>query len=197
MVACPVPRRGAASTDRGGTPPVGEAGLALLDVVVASVVLLVIMVPAAQLLVTSGKVVGASRDQAIAEGAAAAQLAQDRAWSSTTSPPTYTSSSSCGSAYSSGTTNTTFNQYLTGCRTVSGLPLWIFQNGGWCVTSGSTLASGSSGVLMYWVEVMVTWGGTAPPSPSTVVSSSKRVVVSSSLVTPNGYTGSTSGSCPL
>jgi Tfp pilus assembly protein PilX len=172
--------------------------MALLDVVVASVILLIVLLPAAQLLSTDAKVVGNSRGQAIAQGEASLQLAQDRAaWTSTSASPTFQSSPSCGSAYSASTVNATFNLYLTGCQNVSGMPLWIFQNGGWCYTNGSTLGSSGTGVPMYWVEIMVTWGGNLPPPPSAVVSATSGVVITSALQTPSGYTGSTSGGCPL
>lgn len=172
--------------------------MALLDVVVASAVLLVVLLPAAQLLATSNKIVGNSRGQAIAQGEASLQLAQDRAtWTSTSATPTFQSSTTCGSAYSATTVNATFNLFLTGCTTVSGMPLWIFQSGGWCHTNGSTLGSSGSGVAVFWVEIMVTWGGNLPPAPSTVVTATKGVVITSALQTPSGYTGSTSGSCPL
>lgn len=173
--------------------------MALLDVVLASVILMVVLLPAAQLLSTSSRIVGNSRAQAIAQGAASLQLAQDRAtWTSTSSAPTFQNTTSCGSSYSAGgPPNATFHLYLTGCQTVSGMPLWIFQNGGWCNTTGSTLESTGSGVPMFWVEVMVTWGGNLPPAPSTVVASNRSVVISSALQTPNGFSGSTSGGCPL
>lgn len=184
----------------------GEAGLALLDIVLASAVLLVVLVPAMQLLVTAGKVVGNSRGEAIAQGAATTQIAQDRAaWTSTSSPPTYSSSASCGSAYTTTTTNSTFKLYLTGCRTVSGMPLWIFQNGGWCApnSSSSILGSATSSTVsgtasVYWVEVMVAWGGATPPSPTATVAGNKRLVMTSALLTPKGYGGSESSpGCPL
>ena len=176
--------------------------MALLDVVLASVILLVVLLPAAQLLSTSSRIVGNSRAQAIAQGEASLQLAQDRAaWTSTTSAPTYQSSTSCGSAYSPTTVNATFHLYLTGCQTVSGMPLWIFQNGGWCYTNGGTnlnmLSSTGSGVPTFWVEVMVTWGGNLPPAPSSVVASTRSVVISSAVQTPNGFSVPSSGSCPL
>lgn len=183
----------------------GEAGTALLDVVLASVVLLVVLVPAMQLLVTSGKVVGNSRGQASAQGVATTQIAQDRAaWTSTSAAPSFSSSSTCGRAYSpSTTTNATFHLYLTGCTTVGGMSMWIFQSGGWCAPSSSTLSTIpattlSSTVPVYWVDVMVAWGGTAPPSPATVVTAGKRLVMTSALLTPNGYGGSkVSPGCPL
>lgn len=181
----------------------GESGTALLDIVLATVVLLVVLVPATQLLVTSGKVVGNSRGEAIAQGVATGQLEQDRAiWTSTSSAPTFASSTSCGSAYGTTSTNATFHLYLTGCQTVSGMAMWVFQNGGWCAPSSSTLSTipaitVSSTVPLYWVEVMVAWGGKAPPSPTTVVAANKRLVMSSSLKTPNGYSGSPTASCPL
>lgn len=184
----------------------GESGTALLDIVLASAVLLVVLLPAMQLIVTAGKVVGNSRGEAIAQGVATTQIAQDRAgWTSTSSPPSYASSSTCGSAYSATSTNTTFKLYLTGCRTVSGMPMWIFQNGGWCAPNssssvlGSTTSSTVSGTApLYWVEVMVAWGGAVPPSPTTTVAANKRLVMTSALLTPNGYGGSTSSpGCPL
>lgn len=166
--------------------------------VIASVILLIVLLPAAQLLATSNRIVGNSRGQAIAQGQASLQLAQDRAtWTSTSSAPTFQSSSSCGSAYSATTVNVTYDLYLTGCQTVSGMPLWIFQNGGWCSTNGSTLASSGTGVPMFWVEIMVTWGGNLPPAPSAVISATRGVVITSALQTPSTFTGSTSGSCPL
>jgi hypothetical protein len=172
--------------------------MALLDVVLASVILLVVLVPAAQLLSTSSKVVGSSRAQAIAQGEASLQLAQDRAaWTSTTSAPSFESSPSCGSAYGSTTVNATFDLYLTGCTTVSGMPLWIFQNGGWCYTDGSTLKNTGSGVPMFWVEVMVAWGGSVPPAPTTVVPGTRSVVVSSALQTPNLTPMTTVSQTPL
>ncbi|MHB8680490.1 MAG: hypothetical protein ACYDA2_00120 [Acidimicrobiales bacterium] len=174
----------------------------MIDVLIASAVLLVILVPAAQILITSGRVTTNATAQGIADSVAEAQVAQDRAaWTSTSSAPPYTSSSTCGSAYSSNSVNVTYQQYLTGCQTTNGMKFWIFQNGGWCVTdnnkslvTGTTLAGA---VNLYWVEVMVTWGGSAPPSPSTLVGLGNSVVLSSSLMTPNGYTGSSSGGCPL
>jgi hypothetical protein len=185
----------------------GESGTALLDVVLATVVLLMVLVPAMQLLVTSGKVVGNSRGETIAEGVASSQIAQDRAaWTSTSAAPTYSSSSSCASAYSpSSTTNTTFGLYLTGCTTVSGMTMWIFQNGGWCAPNSSSAVLGSASTStttgaepVYWVEVMVAWGGTRAPSPTTTVAIGKRLVMTSALLTPNGYGGSKlSPGCPL
>lgn len=185
----------------------GDSGTALLDIVLASAVLLVVLVPAMQLIVTAGKVVGNSRGEAIAQGVATTQIAQDRAgWTSTSAATSYSSSSACGSAYSpSTTTNTTFKLYLTGCKTVSGMPTWIFQNGGWCAPNSSTSVLGSttsstvSGTApLYWVEVMVAWGGTRAPSPTTTVAAGKRLVMTSALLTPNGYGGSTSSpGCPL
>lgn len=188
-------------------PEAGESGTALLDVVLATVVLLVVLMPAMQLLVTSGKVVGNSRGEAIAQGVAATQIAQDRAaWTSTSSPPSYSSSSSCAGTYSpSTTTNTTFGLYLTGCTTVSGMRMWIFQNGGWCAPNSSSAVLGSASTSttvgaqpVYWVEVMVAWGGATAPSPTTTVAAGKRLVMTSALLTPNGYGGSTlSPGCPL
>jgi Tfp pilus assembly protein PilX len=204
VVACLEERARTAWAARGRGDRAGERGTALLDIVLASVVLLVVLLPAMQLLVTSGKVVGNSRAEAIAEGVANTQIAKDRAaWTSTSSPPSYSSSPSCGSAYSATTTNSTFRLYLTGCTTVSGMPLWIFQNGGWCAPSSSVLstipATTVSGTTpLFWVEVMVTWGGNAPPSPTTSVAANKRLVMTSALLTPNGYGGSsTSPGCPL
>ncbi|MHB8438066.1 MAG: hypothetical protein ACYDD4_02740 [Acidimicrobiales bacterium] len=179
----------------------GEEGVGLLDIIVGSAVLLIILVPASQLLDESATVVGTARSQAIAENIASGQIEQDRAtWTSTLAAPTYASSSACGTAYSPSTVvNSTYNLYLTGCQTTSGMKFWIFQNGGWCVTSaGNQLkTSGTGTVHMYWVEVMVAWGGSSPPSPTTVVSLGHDVVMTSALQTPNGYTGSTSASCPL
>ena len=174
--------------------------MALLDVVVAASLLLVILVPAAAILSTSGKVVTSSKAQAVAGSLATSQLAQDRAtWTSTSSTPAY-SNSSCGSGYSSAP-NATYHLYLTSCPTVGGENYWVFQNGGWCVPgTGNTLSSSTSGTdtePLYWVEVMVAWGGNTPPSPTTVVAHQNNVVMSSALQTPNGYNGATTGSCPL
>lgn len=179
-----------------------ESGTTLLDVVVAAVVLLLILVPATQLLVTSGKIVTNSKAQAVAESIASSQLESDRA-AFLASPGTqpFAASSCGGSAYGPTTTNATFAQYLTACPTVprnGGAPLWVFQRSGWCVSNGTTLGSGSTGTPMYWVSVMVVWGGSAVPSPTTVVAPSNRVVLSSALQTPAGYTiPAGPWSCPL
>lgn len=189
---------------RGGdeSPRATESGTTLLDVVVSTVVLLLILIPATQLLVTSGKVVTNSKAQAVAESLATSQLESDRA-AFLASPGTqpFAASSCGGSAYGPTTTNATFSQYLTACPTVprtNGAPLWVFQRSGWCVVNGTTLGSGSTGTPMYWVSVMVVWGGSAVPSPTTVVPASNRVVLSSALQTPAGYsTPSPPWSCPL
>lgn len=167
--------------------------MALLDVVVASVVLLVILVPAAQLLMSSGKVVGASTAQATAQSLAASQLSSDRAaaWSAG-APPTF--ASSCGSK-----TLTTYDATLLSCPTVGGMPYWVFQNAGWCTTSNGTLGTVPSTTVAgtipyYWVEVVVAWGGTKAPG---TVTTGTSVVMTSALQTPNGYTGSVTASCPL
>lgn len=178
-----------------------EIGMGLVDVLVAACLLIVILVPAAQILMTSGKVVGDSKAQAVAGSLAAAQIAQDRAtWTSITTAPSY-SSSNCGSGYSSSSVNATYDLYLTSCKSVGGMNFWVFQNGGWCVTSStSTLKTSGTGTEpLFWVEAMVTWGGSTPPSPNNVVSAQNRLVMSSALQTPNGYytNGSTTGSCPL
>ena len=175
--------------------------MALLDVIVAATLLLVILVPAAAILVTSGKVVTNSKAQTVAGSLATSQLAQDRAtWTSTSSAPTY-ADSSCGSGYASGLPNSTYHLYLASCPTVGGENYWVFHNGGWCVNgTGNTLASSTTGTdtePLYWVEVMVAWGGNSPPPQSTVVAHQSDVVMSSALQTPNGYSGSTTGSCPL
>lgn len=184
-----------------GRPP-NDAGATLLDVVVATVVLLLILIPATQLLVTSGKVVTNSKAQAVAESLAGSQLESDRAtFLANPGAQPFAASSCGGSAYGVSTTNATFSQYLTACPTVpqnGGAPLWVFQRGGWCVANGSTLGSGSTGTPMYWVSVMVVWGGSVVPSPSTVVPASNRVVLTSALQTPAGYTPPAAPwSCPL
>lgn len=197
MVPChdTAARRGAPRADA------AQTGMALLDVVVAAALLLIILVPAAAILATSGKVVTNAKAQAVAGSLATSQLAQDRAsWTSTSSAPTY-SSSSCGSGYSSSSVNATYHLYLASCPAVGGENYWVFQNGGWCVNgTGNTLASSTTGTdiePLYWVEVMVDWGGNTPPSPSTVVAHENDIVMSSALQTPNGYGGTTPGSCPL
>jgi Tfp pilus assembly protein PilV len=179
----------------------GECGTTLLDVVVATVLLLVILLPAAQLLVTSGRVVGGSKVQAVAQHAALSQLETDRAafLASPGSQP-FTASSCAGSTYGPTTTNSTYGQYLTACAALSGggAPYWVFQSGGWCVANGTTLGSGSSGTPIYWVSVMVAWGGRRVPAPTTVVAASSRVVLTSALQTPAGFAPpSPPWSCPL
>jgi hypothetical protein len=179
-----------------------ESGTTLLDVVVATVVLLLILIPATQLLVTSGKVVTNSKAQAVAESLASSQLENDRAaFLASPGVQPFSASSCAGSSYGPTTTNATFSQYLTACPMVprtAGAPLWVFQRGGWCVVNGTTLGSGSTGTPMYWVSVMVVWGGSVVPSPTTVVPSSNRVVLSSALQTPAGYsTPAPPWSCPL
>ncbi|HLI56303.1 MAG TPA: hypothetical protein VKY26_04625, partial [Actinomycetota bacterium] len=118
---------------QGGT----EAGTSLLDVVVATVLLLVILIPATQLLVTSGKVVTNSKAQAVAESLASSQLESDRAaFLASPGVQPFAASSCGGPAYGATTTNATFAQYLTACPTVpsnGGPPLWVFQRSGWCV----------------------------------------------------------------
>lgn len=195
---CDQPRPAQGVRAQGGN----EAGTSLLDVVVATVLLLVILIPATQLLVTSGKVVTNSKAQAVAESLASSQLESDRAaFLANPGVQPFTASSCGGSAYGASTTNATFTQYLTACPTVprnGGSPLWVFQRSGWCVANGTTLGSGSAGTPMYWVSVMVVWGGSVVPSPTTVVAASNRVVLSSALQTPAGYTiPSPPWSCPL
>jgi hypothetical protein len=188
------------AADRGRPP--SQAGATLLDVVVASVVLLLILIPATQLLVTSGKVVTNSKAQAVAESVAGSQLETDRAtFLANPGAQPFTASTCAGSSYAPSTTNATFAQYLTACVTApanGGAPLWVFQRGGWCVANGTTLGSGSTGTPMYWVSVMVTWGGSAVPASTTVVPASNRVVFTSALQTPAGYTVPAGPwSCPL
>jgi hypothetical protein len=196
------PRNGAHMHGGGSPRDTTEAGTTLLDVVVATVVLLLILIPATQLLVTSGKVVTNSKAQAVAESLATSQLESDRAaFLANPGAQPFAASSCGGSSYTPSTTNATFSQYLTACPTVprtGGAPLWFFQRSGWCVVNGTTLGSGSTGTPMYWVSVMVVWGGSAVPSPTTVVAASNRVVLSSALQTPAGYTAPAAPwSCPL
>ncbi len=182
----------------------------LLDVLMASVMLLVILIPATELVSTSGRVVTTSKAQAIAQSLAASVIEGDQAtWSSEPAPgetQPFSASPCAGTSYGSGSPNATFSQILTGCETVpstGGMPLWVFQRSGWCVESGSSLGNGSQSsssdwAPSYWVLVMVAWGGSTVPAPGSVVSEADRVVVSSALATPSTYALPTSTtSCPL
>lgn len=171
-----------------------EAGLALIDAVVASAILLIILVPTALLISTSGRIVTNSKAQAVAQSLAASQVGADRAlFTSTSSPPTYTDS--CASS----ATDSSDNVSLLGCPTVNGMKYWVYQNAGWCVTSSGSLAkvpstTAAGTILYYWVEVVVAWGGSIAP---TTTGPSNSVVLTSAIQTPPGYVGSTSAGCPL
>ena len=68
------PRHDARATPTNGIGLSDEAGTTLLDVVVATTLLLVILLPATQLLVTSGRVVRGSKVPAVAQNVASSQL---------------------------------------------------------------------------------------------------------------------------
>ena len=170
--------------------------------VLATVGLLIVIVPTTALVATSLQVVTNSKDQAIAQNLASSQIEADRsAFLANPGVQPFASSSSCAaSAYGPTTTNATYDQVLTGCSVVpqsGGTPFWVFQQGGWCVNSGTGLGDGT-GVTMYWVLVMVAWGGSTVPSSSTVVGPSHSVVMSSALQTSSAASPPASATnCPL
>ncbi|MHB8330160.1 MAG: hypothetical protein ACYDD6_11160 [Acidimicrobiales bacterium] len=190
-----------------------ERGVGLLDVVVASAVLILIAVPAAQILLISSNVVTSSKSQAIAESIASGQIEADRQlpWTGGTPPSAIATSvaSLTANGCNIGTTNYSggskngLGYSLTGCQAMSGGTFFTWQQGGWCYTAApaggvaaltATTIAGETPV--YWVDVMATWGTAAPVAPGQTPPKAKSVVLSSALQNPKGA-APTSAPCPL
>jgi prepilin-type N-terminal cleavage/methylation domain-containing protein len=167
--------RGAARRGEADAAVWRDEGFTLIEVVVASVVLLIVLVPGMWLLATSSSYVSQSKNKVAAANLASGLLEQDRAsadaqtWTSNAPTLTDTSASSV---------------------TVTGTPFSVEQTGGWCAESSGGWASYSSAPstpAAYGVLATVTWQ-----------SGQQSLQVGTVLPTPaTGVTAPSSGTCPL
>jgi hypothetical protein len=138
-----------------------EEGFALLEAVIASVLLLVIVVPVASLVATGASFVGSTQARGQAQALAVQNVQQlvGMTQFSLTFPPV------------AGLTATSWTP--TGTTTVDGRPFSIFEAAGWCVVipPANQFTSGSFGSgydTAYFVAVKVQWGpGASSPTPGT------------------------------
>lgn len=133
-----------------------QGGFALLDVVIASVVLMVILVPVATLLTTTVKMVGTAQGKTQAQTLAVETMNQ------------YVSatihSGSLPAGLSDSWTADPSNPYF-----VDGKPIYLFEAGGWCVagsTSSNQYANGTVSTSpnnqpTYVIVVKAQWGSGA------------------------------------
>lgn len=154
-----------------------QDGFGMIEVIVASALLLIVLVPASGLLSNSGGFVTQAKARVEASHLASGLLEQDRAsaasssWWGTSTPPV------------PALPDTTPTQ-----ESVGNLPVVVQQTGGWCAEKngawGSTFASSTE--VGYGVQATVKWqAGT------------HQVVSTTLLAVPLSISPPTSGTCPL
>jgi hypothetical protein len=182
-----------------------DAGFALLDVVVAITVLMVVLLPIAYLLSTTGKVQASNQERLTAQSLAASWLEQERtvAEQSTSGPPATLFPPT-------GTTSTAWpvppnptNALPPTSETVGSIAYDVYLAGGWCAyaganmpwTSGSastTSASYAAAPLSYFIAVKVKWGP-ARANVNQIGLNDGQVVEYSSIPSQSGWEVSVSG----
>jgi len=159
--------------------PAREAGLSLVEVVLAGALLLTVLVPSAALLRNSDSVLSLNKAKVVAANLASGQLETDRAaadngqWTSQV-PPIPTPASSV--------------QVPTGGETYA-----LSQAGGWCAENSSGTWAGYSpanpapagSTPAYLVRVTVSW-----------LAGTESLSASATLTTPSSVTTPSSGTCP-
>jgi Tfp pilus assembly protein PilV len=171
------------------TAPRGDDGMSIFEVMIAVVLLMIVLIPAAYLVTQSSGLVGNQRLESVGTKLAATQLATARSQGvPSSSSPTQTP------AWPSSPTTTT---------TVDSEAFKIYQTGGWCTaaTSGSSGQGWGNGTLTsgspepsYFAVVKVAWG----PGASSASAPGSSVIMSLALpgITGAPTTGTVS-SCPL
>jgi|GEM_PF-6329371 len=151
----------------------GEEGVGLLDAVVAVLIVMVVLIPVASLLVTTGKATAGSQFRATAYGLAQGLLDQERLASSNspTAPPPGLAGVVSGA--------TTFPTTALVATTTQGSETFReYAVGGWCqllATNGAapyvwgnydshTTSNDTANAASYFVAVKVVWGPGAGPA---------------------------------
>lgn len=176
--------------------PTGEAGFSLVEVLIALTVLMVVLLPVGDLLITTSQVVGSSQFRGTAQQLANSDVAQLQATadSSVNVTPPFTTAN-LGSGFtlamatpvlSSGTvTWPTISSPKT--DTVQGETYTQYIVGDWCGAASATASSWApetSGPVVFVVAVKVVWGR----SPSSAASGSTSVMAFAALSQQSGWT---------
>lgn len=168
-----------------------QDGMALIDVVIASVILMVVFLPLSTLLVVSTGIIGSDRQTVVAESVAAGQLSNVRAMATSSSNWTVTSPSpSVLTLPSAGTT------------TVSGATFNYSFKGGWCAVVSAAPPALSNGTTtgnnpyVYYVQVHVTWATTSNRPGSIDVGSEVSTMSSATGTALSGVVAPSSATTP-
>jgi hypothetical protein len=175
---------------------VAEDGFALLDVVIAIVVLMIVLIPVAYLLSTTSKIATSNQNRLTAQSLAASWLDQERVAAEQSASTTPSTISSPG-----GTTSSPTWPAATGTETVGTITYDIYVAGAWCSYLGAGAAwgngsapSSSSPPIAFFVATKVSWGpdaGTA--NPASLGQNDGTVVEYSSVQSQPGWTVTVSG----
>jgi hypothetical protein len=169
-----------------------EDGFALLDVVIAIVVLMIVLFPVAYLLSTTSKIATSNQSRLTAQSLAQSWLEQQRtgAEQSSSSPPTLSVA---------GTQSRPLWNSASGTETVGTITYDIYIGGGWCAYAGNGLAwgngqattttAGNPPPIAFFFAVKVSWGpDAAKPNAASLAQDDGSVVEYSSVQSQPGWT---------
>lgn len=173
-----------------------EQGFSLVEVLIALSVLLVVLLPAADLLMTTSQVVGSSQFRGTAQQLANADVAQLQAVADTSTgvtPPYTTANMGSGFTLAIGTPADTNGVAAWPAisspktDTVQSETYTQYIVGDWCGAASATASSwapATSGAVVFVVAVKVVWG----PHPSTGATGGTSVMAYGALPQQSGWT---------
>ena len=181
-----------------------EDGVSLIDVTVASAILMVVLIPVAFLMINSTQTIANASTVRAASTVAGEQLTSLQSEVTKTYPPTGLNASTATPAAWPTAAQCTTTPSLCPTPSVNGVAYHVYSAGGWCVLSGGAWGGTASSPLTvtsnisptYHVVVKVAWGLGAS-SGSTTNDLVDPVELAGNTQTSAPAVGTSVQSCPL